>query len=348
VLQNCHLARSWLHQLDRIVAGLSTDTAARDFRLFLTSAPSPTFPLSVLRRSVKVVNEPAGGVAASMSRALAQLDAEWFEQAAQPRSFQRLLLSLCFFHAALLGRRRYGSLGFAVTYDFSDSDLGISVAQLRHLLDDAASPQALRAVREAKQRASAMKASQGAASQSMSISSARKMTKSEAEAKAKAQREMLDQQPESVPFEALRYLIGHCYYGGRVTDARDRRTLLAMLRVCMHDGIVHSTPEEDEHAAHELQEGSGPTSLRLCESGAYRLPVLPPDNRSLHDHRRYVEMVMPNEDDPETFGLHSNAAAAQATAEAHDVLQTLLSLEHQDASQAASAAAAAAATGPAS
>lgn len=94
-----------------------------------------------------------------------------------------------------------------------------------------------------------MKASQGAASQSMSISSARKMTKSEAEAKAKAERELLDSQPESVPFEALRYLIGHCYYGGRVTDNRDRRTLLAMLRVCMHDGIVHSTSEEDEHAA---------------------------------------------------------------------------------------------------
>lgn len=76
--------------------------------------------------------------------------------------------------------------------------------------------------------------------------------------------------------------------------------------------------------------------------------MLPSDHRTLHGYRRYVEMVMPNEDEPETFGLHANAAAAQATAEAHDVLHTLLSLEHQDASQAASAAAAAAATGQAS
>ena len=40
----------------------------------------------------------------------------------QPQAWPRLLFALAFFHAVLLERRKYGSLGWNTKYDFSDGD----------------------------------------------------------------------------------------------------------------------------------------------------------------------------------------------------------------------------------
>jgi len=46
-----------------------------------------------------------------------------------------LLFGLAFFHSIVVARRRYGTLGWSAPYEFTDSDLTVSVRQLRHLLD---------------------------------------------------------------------------------------------------------------------------------------------------------------------------------------------------------------------
>ena len=60
LLQNCHLAQSFMPALERIVMSYIDQPGAvhKEFRLFLTSFPVPYFPVAILQNGTKLTNEP--------------------------------------------------------------------------------------------------------------------------------------------------------------------------------------------------------------------------------------------------------------------------------------------------
>lgn len=105
---------------------------------------------------------------------------------------------------------------------------------------------------------------------------------------------------ETPPFKVLVYTAGHINYGGRVTDDWDRRFQLTMLSEFYKEEVV--------------SEG-----FKFSPSGVYTQPAVT-------DKEGYLEYVRtrPINDEPEMFGLHSNANITYSNNETDALLGSIL------------------------
>ena len=193
------LSISWLPTLERLCESFKPEFTHPEFRLWLTTMPCPEFPVPVLQSAIKITKDE--GIRASVLGSYLTFDNDWFEGSMYPEVFKNLLFSLCFFHASIIERAKYGPLGWNKPYEFSESDRRICKDQLRIFVDNTEIANELRANfhlnRENGVYAAALPDEKAVVA--------------------------------ALPFAALKYLVGQCNYGGRVKDAQDRRTIMTIL-----------------------------------------------------------------------------------------------------------------------
>ena len=80
--------------------------------------------------------EPPKGIRNNVQGSYLIFTEEWFESSSQPRPFKKLVYGLCFFHALLVERKKFGPLGWNIPYTFSIPDLRITLDQLHLLLEN--------------------------------------------------------------------------------------------------------------------------------------------------------------------------------------------------------------------
>jgi len=136
LLQNIHLTIDWTsgplnEKVDKLAEG-----AHDEFRLFLSAEPPPGLeqglPISLLKNSIKLTNEPPQGILQNLKRAFVNFTDEIVDSCAKQAEFRSIIFALSYFHAAILERKKFGvgnipgstsGIGWNMNYPFNTGDL---------------------------------------------------------------------------------------------------------------------------------------------------------------------------------------------------------------------------------
>uniref|UniRef100_A0AAX7T9Q1 Dynein axonemal heavy chain 17 n=1 Tax=Astatotilapia calliptera TaxID=8154 RepID=A0AAX7T9Q1_ASTCA len=139
ILQNIHLVARWLGTLEKLLEQYG-DGSNENFRVFISAEPSSTreghiIPQGILETSIKITNEPPTGMHANLHKALDNFNQDTLEMCARENEFKSILFALCYFHAVVAERRKFGPQGWNRSYPFNTGDLTISVNVLYNYLE---------------------------------------------------------------------------------------------------------------------------------------------------------------------------------------------------------------------
>ncbi|XP_064861656.1 dynein axonemal heavy chain 11 [Oncorhynchus nerka] len=139
ILQNIHLVARWLGSLEKLLERCC-EGSHQDYRVFMSAEPAPTpqehiIPQGILENAIKITNEPPTGMHANLHAALDNFDQDILDQCSREQEFKTILFSLCYFHACVAERRKFGPQGWNRKYPFNTGDLTISVNVLYNYLE---------------------------------------------------------------------------------------------------------------------------------------------------------------------------------------------------------------------
>ncbi|XP_047613271.1 dynein axonemal heavy chain 9 isoform X1 [Phacochoerus africanus] len=139
ILQNIHLVAKWLGTLEKKLEEHS-ENSHPEFRVFISAEPAPSpeghiIPQGILENSIKITSEPPTGMHANLHKALDNFTQDTLEMCSRETEFKSILFALCYFHAVVAERRKFGPQGWNRSYPFSTGDLTISVNVLYNFLE---------------------------------------------------------------------------------------------------------------------------------------------------------------------------------------------------------------------
>eukprot|EP00968_Pinguiococcus_pyrenoidosus_P017451 scaffold1741_cov262-Pinguiococcus_pyrenoidosus.AAC.4 len=130
--------QGWLPRLDRQLE-IAQQGAHADFRCFLSAEPPSlssmkNMPESLMQSCLKVANEAPSDIKSNLKRAWAPFSQSRIDSVSKPVEFQTCLFTMCWFHAIVVGRHRFGQKGWSRKYSFNMGDLTICADVLENYL----------------------------------------------------------------------------------------------------------------------------------------------------------------------------------------------------------------------
>jgi len=83
LLQNCHLAPSFMPLMERTLEAVPADVHP-EFRVWLTTQPCESFPVNILMKSIKLTFQAPRGIRKNLLRSFQSQDRKRFEETSKP------------------------------------------------------------------------------------------------------------------------------------------------------------------------------------------------------------------------------------------------------------------------